>query len=174
METDGLEAGASTQWQEQQLAEAQIALVRAQTKRADQETKLATLQRIVLAEQMCCKLGFGFQTNGKRESLARAAVDAAMLPPGESRDGSLDAAQHLTLRGHTEQQIARLAGEFGKRLKLRRISEGSSLGPTETQDHGREEREVYLHRRQQDRELLASAYEAFKQRPLFPASVPGR
>ena len=48
------------QWREQQLAEAQIALVRAQTKKADQETKLVALQCIVVAEQMCCKLGFGF------------------------------------------------------------------------------------------------------------------
>ena len=96
-----------------------------------------------------------------------------MLPPGESRDGSLDAAQYLTLRGHTEQQIARLAGEFGKWLKARRISEGGSAGPTATQDHGREEREVYLYSRQQDRELLASAYEAFKQRPLFQRVCPG-
>ena len=172
VEAEGLEAGASTQWQEQQLIEAQIALTRAQAKKADQETKLVALQCIALAEQMCCKLGFGFQTNGKYESMARAAVDAAMLPPGESRDGSLDAAQYLTLRGHTEQQIARLAGEFGKWLKLRRLSEGGSLGPTATQDHGSEEREVYLYSRQQDRELLASAYEAFKQRPLFQRVCP--
>ena len=40
------------------------------------------------------------------------------------------------------------------------------------QDHGREEREVYLYSRQQDRELLASAYEAFKQRPLFQRVCP--
>jgi hypothetical protein len=173
VEAEGL-AGAATelQWQEQQLIEAQIALTRAQAKKADQETKLVTLQCVALAQQMCSQLGFGFQTNGKYESMARAAVDAAMLPPGESRDGSLDAAQYLTLRGHTEQQIARLAGEFGKWLKLRRLSEGGSLGPTATQDHGSEEREVYLYSRQQDRELLASAYEAFKQRPLFQRVCP--
>ena len=173
VEAEGL-AGAATelQWQEQQLIEAQIALTRAQAKKADQETKLVTLQCVALAQQMCSQLGFGFQTNGKYESLARAAVDAAMLPPGESRDGSLDAAHYLTLRGHTEQQIARFAGEFGKWLKLRRLSEGGSLGPTATQDHGSEEREVYLYSRQQDRELLASAYEAFKQRPLFQRVCP--
>ena len=65
-------AGAATQWQEQQLAEAQIALVRAQTKKADQETKLVTLQCVALAQQMCSQLGFGFQTNSKYESMARA------------------------------------------------------------------------------------------------------
>ena len=65
-----------------------------------------------------------------------------------------------------------MAGEFGKCLQARRISEGGSAGPTATQDHGRQEREVHLYSRQQDRELLASAYEAFKQRPLFQRVCP--
>ena len=59
--------------------------------------------------------------------MARAADAAAMLPPGESRDGTLDAAQHLKRRqaiepiiGHlkTDHRMDRchLKGEQGDRL----------------------------------------------------------
>ena len=58
VEAEGLEAGASAQWQEQQLIEAQIALTRAQVKKAGQETKLVTLQCVALAQQTCSQLGF--------------------------------------------------------------------------------------------------------------------
>jgi hypothetical protein len=76
-------AAKQIQWREHQLTEARIALTRAQARKVEQETKLVTLQCAALAEQMCCKLGF--PTSGKCELIARAAVDAVLLPAERRR-----------------------------------------------------------------------------------------
>ena len=156
-----------------ELALAQIARERAQTtalmaqaKKDDAKGKLAHLQGMELARQM--RDAHGFTTNPRYQELARGAVNAAMLPPGESPDGMLDAAQYLhQVQGHNEEEVGRLAGEFGKWLKQRRLQERGEVAPTTTQDWGPEEREVHLYHREKDRVFLAASYTAFKERPLF-------
>ena len=161
------------EWRELQLVDAKTALVRAETRKMEQESKLLTLQGIALAQQVSAQMGFGFETNVKYQAMVRAAVDAAMLPPGKSPSSGLDAAEYLRLHGHTEHQIACLAGELGKWFKLRRISEGRDTS-TSTQDFGpaREEREIYIYDRLEDRDFLASAFKAFQERPLYKRVCP--
>ena len=55
VEAEGMvvEAAKELRRQEQQSAEAQIALARAQARKADQETKLVALQCVALAQQLC-------------------------------------------------------------------------------------------------------------------------
>ena len=156
-----------------QLVDAKTAVIRAEAKKLEQESKLLTLQGIALAQQVSAQMGFGFETNVKYQAMVRAAVDAAMLPPGKSPNSGLDAAEYLRLHGHTEHQIACLAGELGKWFKLRRISEGRDTG-TSTQGFGPagEEREIYIYDRLEDREFLASAFKAFQQRPLYKRLCP--
>jgi hypothetical protein len=154
-----------------QLVDAKTAHLRAETKKLEQECKLLTLQGIALAQQVSAQMGFGFESNTKYQAMIRAAVDATMLPPGKSPNSGLDAAEYLRLHGHTEQQIACLAGELGKWFKVRRISEGRDAG-TSTQGFGPAEREIYMYDRQEDREFLASAFKAFQQRPLYQRVCP--
>ena len=156
-----------------QLVDAKTAHIRAETKKLEQESKLLTLQGIALAQQVSAHMGFGFETNAKYLAMVRAAVDAAMLPPGKSPGSGLDAAEYLRLQGHTERQIACLAGELGKWFKLRRISEGRDTS-TSTQGFGPagEEREIYMYDRMEDREFLASAFKAFQERPLYQRVCP--
>jgi len=97
---------------QRRLLEVQIEALQAQARREDAEAKHLHLQSVAQAFQLCEQQGF--TRNHRYEGLAREAVNAAMLPPGQSPDGSLDAAQYLQMRGHTPAQIARMAGEFGK------------------------------------------------------------
>ena len=136
----------------------------AQARKDDAEAKRAHLQNVELAMQVGQAQGFG--NNWRYQELARAAVNAAMLPPGESPDGTLDAAEYLKLRGHTPEQIGRMSPEFGKALKAARLKVRGEPAPTATQDYGsdgRIEREVYQYARQADREFLAAVYDEFKE-----------
>ena len=157
-------------WLERQLKELQIQLTRAQLEHVQQGTKKITLELV----ESACRFGQaqGFAANLRYQEQARAAVNAAMLPPGESPDGMLDAAQYLRLQGHSDKEVACLAGELGKWLKLRRVQECGEEAPTTTQDWGSEEREVHLYHRERDRVFLATSYAAFKERPLFARVCP--
>jgi hypothetical protein len=143
----------------------QIEALQAQARREDAEARHLHLQSVAQALQLCEQQGFTM--NPRYEGLAREAVNAALLPPGQSPNGTLDAAQYLEMRGHTPAQIACMAGEFGKALKLARVTLRGQVAPTTTQDWGPEEREIYQYRRQEDREFLAAVYTEFTQRPLY-------
>jgi hypothetical protein len=147
------------------LLEAQIEALQAQAKKDDAEAKYWHLQSAVQAHQVCEQEGMA--RNPRYEGQLREAVNAALLPPGKSPDGSVDAAQYLQLRGHTNAQIARLAGEFGKALKLAKVKLQGQVAPTTTQDWGPEEREIYQYSRQEERAFLAAVYEELQRRPLY-------
>ena len=106
--------------------------------------------------QLCQRFGLSF---------TETAVDA-------TGSGLLDAAEYLRLYGHTDEQIASMAGEFGRWLKLRWSNEGGGANMTSLQSFGGEMREILMYSRQKDREFLAAAYGAFKQRPLFQRVCP--
>ena len=114
----------------------------------------------------------GYMTNPRYQELARNAVNAGMLPPGETPDGMLDAAEYLRLQGHSVRELACLAGEFGKWWKLFKLQETGEVARTTTQDWGPDEREVHLYHMEKDRLFLAASYAAFKQRPLFARVCP--
>jgi hypothetical protein len=154
---------------QRRLLEVQIEASQAQARREDAEAKYLHLQSVAQAFQLCEQQGF--TANPRYEGLAREAVNAAMLPPGQSPNGALDAAGYLEMRGHTPAEIARMAGEFGKALKLARVTLQGQAAPTTTQDWGPEEREIFQYRRQEDREFLAAVYTEFTRRPLYQRVV---
>jgi hypothetical protein len=152
-----------------QLTRAQLDLARAQKVHVQQKTKKLQLESVSLSLQLAHDGGFA---DVRYREVTRAAVNAGMLPPGESLDGMLDAAQYLRLQGHSDKEVACMAGELGKWLKLRRLQECGEEAPTTTQDWGPEEREVHLYHRERDRVFLATSYAAFKERPLFARVCP--
>lgn len=153
-----------------ELLNAKVALTRAETARLLAERKVHTLQGLVVAHQFRDRLSTGLRE--KYDAAVIAAVEDAVLPPGKAAGDFMDAAEYLRVRGHTDEQIGRMAGEFGKLLKLRLSNEGLESDFTNTQHFGGDEREVLLYNRQDHRQLLDSAYEAFKQRPLFQRVCP--
>jgi hypothetical protein len=154
---------------ERQLVELQIQLTRAQLENVQLEKRKLRLENVSLSLQLAHAQGFA---ELRYREQARAAVNEGMLPPGESADGMLDAAQYLRLQGHSDKEVACMAGELGKWLKLRRLQECGEEAPTTTQDWGPEEREVHLYHRERDRVFLATSYAAFKERPLFARVCP--
>ena len=157
-------------WREQRLTEVQIQLAQAQIAHLQQETKKLHIETMDRALQF--GKVHGFTNNIRYLELARNAVNAGMLPPGESPDGMIDAAAYLRTQGHSEMEVARLAGELGKWFKQRRLQESGEVAPTTTQDWGPDEKEVHLYHREQDRLFLATSYAAFKERPLFARVCP--
>jgi hypothetical protein len=154
---------------QQRLQEVQIEALQAQARREDAEAKHLHLQSLAEAHRLC--QAAGFEANLRYNGVLREAINAAMLPPGRRPDESLDAAQYLRMQGHRPREIACMAGEFGKALKLARLRLRGEVAPTTTQDWGQEEREIYQYSRQEDREFLAAVYEEFKQRPLYQRVV---
>ena len=162
VENDDLEA--------RQLVEKDSTMSRIERKKADQDVKFARLQRLEKIGQTIARYGPGMQ--GKFEQAMKAAIEDMLLPPGEDSSNLIDAADWLRIQGHSELEVSRLAGEFGKLLKLRRRNEGGGANFTSSQTFGPDDREVLLYNRVKDREFLASAYEAFKQRPLYQRVCP--
>ena len=96
----------------------------------------------------------------------REATNRALLPAGARADDAVDAAGYLRLRGHSEDEIRRLASEFGRDLKL--ASALLQRGPARrTQDYGSVAKEVETYGLCEDRQLLEACYESFRERPLF-------
>ena len=97
---------------------------------------------------------------------AQRTIDELLLPPGDSLEDYQDAAAILRDRGCTEDQIASLAPELGRDLKLvaqedGRLAQSSEhrFGPARTQ--------VGAYHRIRDRELVETVLESFRQRPLW-------
>ena len=157
-------------WREQCLTEVQIELAQAQIAHLQQETKKLHLETVEKAMQF--GRAQGYMTNPRYQELARNAVNAGMLPPGETPDGMLDAAEYLRLQGHSVKEVACLAGELGKWWKFFKLQETGEVALTTTQDWAPDEREVHLYHMEKDRLFLAASYAAFKQRPLFARVCP--
>ena len=157
-------------WREQCLTELQIELAQAQIAHLQQETKKLHLETVEKAMQF--GQAQGYMTNPRYQELARKAVNAGMLPPGETPDGMLDAAEYLRLQGHSVREVACLAGELGKWWKHFKLQETGEVALTTTQDWGPDEREVHLYHKEKDRLFLAASYAAFKKRPLFARVCP--
>ena len=84
----------------------------------------------------------------------------------ESADDLLDADAILRERGCSQEQISRLAGEFGKDIWLVASSEGRDI-PTKDQQFGTEIRDVKQYRRMADAKLIDDVLASFRQRPLW-------
>ena len=141
-------------------------LVRAQRVQAEQETKLMWLQCVEKAMQMAQTLG---SMDPRYLQLARKAVSAAMVPPGEHPEHMLDALAYLLLQGHNAKEVHDLTCEFAKWLKQRWLQERGKEPETAKESKGSDE---YWYHREKDRLFLAASYAAFKERPLFARVCP--
>jgi hypothetical protein len=108
----------------------------------------------------------GMAHPGYREA-AREAVQAALLPLGQAPGQAVDALEYLKLRGHTDVEVAHLATEFGKALKLAWLKITGRAPTTSTQDFGAVAREIFEYSRQEHRDFLDAVYNEFTKRPLF-------
>ncbi len=81
-------------------------------------------------------------------------------------DEYLDAEAILRERGCSQEQLGRLAGEFGKDLWLVARSEARQI-PTVEKQFGPETREIKQYRRLADARLIDDVFQSFRERPLW-------
>ena len=103
---------------------------------------------------------------------AQKAIDDVLLPQGETVDQYVDAATILLERPYTEDQIARMAGELGKDLKMVADSEGRPAQGNE-QEFGIDRHQVGLYHRVRDASLIEDVLASFKNRPLYSRVMAG-
>ena len=85
----------------------------------------------------------------------------------------MDAAAILKERAHSEQQIARLAGELGKDLKL--VAEHEQICcQSNQQTFGCERSQVGWYHRVRQASLIEDALGSFKQRSLYQSVMTGQ
>jgi hypothetical protein len=84
----------------------------------------------------------------------------------------VDAATILSERAYTGEQIARLAGELGKDLKMVSDNEGRSAQGNE-QEFGTERHQVGLYHRVRDAGLIEDVLLSFKSRSLYSRVMAG-
>ncbi len=104
---------------------------------------------------------------------AQRAIDDVLLPQGETMDQYVDAATILRERACTEEQIARLAGELGKDLKMVAESEGHGGDQSNEQEFGTHRHQVGLYHRVRDAGLIGDVLSSFKHRPLYSRVMAG-
>ena len=114
-----------------------------------------------------CQLAQVINSTSRARLHARAqeAIDDLLLPEGDSRHEYVDAEQILRDRAYTEEQIRRLAGEFGKALKLAALHEEHARQSSE-QRFGADRKQVGRFHRTQDAGLAEDVLAMFRQRDL--------
>lgn len=103
---------------------------------------------------------------------AQRAIDDVLLPQGETMDQYVDAATILRERAYTEDQVARMAGELGKDLKMVADNEGRA-GQGNEQAFGTDRHQVGLYHRVRDASLIEDVLASFKLRPLYSRVMAG-
>jgi len=103
---------------------------------------------------------------------AQKAIDDVLLPAGDAIDQFVDAAMILRERAHTEEQIARLAGELGRDLKMVAVDE-ERIAPSNEQQFGEVRKQVGLYHRIKDASLIAAVLVSFKDRKLYKSVMEG-
>lgn len=108
-----------------------------------------------------------------RDRLAQIAIDR--LDPSEKLPGYVDAADILRERGHTDIEIARLAGEFGRDLLLvaRQDKPVRTYVDAEFGAHGHVDKEIALYHRVDDARMIEDVLASFRQRQLFKRVMAG-
>lgn len=97
------------------------------------------------------------------------------LDPSEKLPGYVDAADILRERGHTDIEIARLAGEFGRDLLLvaRQDKPVRTYVDAEFGAHGHVDKEIALYHRVDDARMIEDVLASFRQRQLFKRVMAG-
>lgn len=106
------------------------------------------------------------------QEAAQRAIDDMLLPLRTIREEYIDAATILKERAYTEEQIDRLASEFGRDLKLVCENEGR-ISQSSEQDFGPESKQIGLYHRTRDATLIEDVLTSFKERPLYQRVMNG-
>jgi hypothetical protein len=128
------------------------------------------LQALGAAYQLAQAIGS--TSSDRLRVAAQQAIDNVLLPSGDTRDQYVDAATILQERAYTWPQIARLAGELGKDLKMLADREGRSA-PSNEQNFGPTRQQVGLYHRIRDAGLIEAALVSFRKRPLYQQTMAG-
>jgi len=102
---------------------------------------------------------------------AEELVKEVTLPGGSSVAHFVDAATYLRERSHTDDNISRLAGEFGKALIFVKERMQINHSCTLPASHGPEEKNIRQYHRRWDAVLLDQTYECFKRGALYQRVV---
>ncbi len=142
------------------------------TRRAELEmAKHSRIQALSAAFQLAQAINSTSQARLLIE--AQKALDNVLLPPGESAEQFVDAAAILRERAHSDDQIARLAGELGKDLKLVAEHEHTCCQSNE-QTFGSERSQVGWYHRVRQASLIEDVLASFKQRSLYQSVMSGQ
>ncbi len=96
----------------------------------------------------------------------RDAVHEVLLPPGQQQIHMIDAAEFLQRKGHGQQEVTRLAGEFGRALK----TASERIGRAATTNHHEfrsGSNDVQMHHTHDDAVFLDTVYRIFQERDLY-------
>ena len=118
----------------------------------------------------------GSSSTARVERTIQQAIDDALLPHGDAPDEYVDAERILIERGHTPQQVSRLAGELGKDLKLVADAEERAPQSREMQfghDAQPVKRQVGLYHRVHDAPMIETVLTSFKARELYTRVLSG-
>ena len=143
-----------------------------ETPRAEvEQAKNSRIQALSAALQLARAINSTSQ--GRLQVEAQKAIDNVLLPLGESAEQFVDAAAILRERAHSEEQIARLAGELGKDLKL--IAEHEQICcQSNEQTFGADRCQVGWYHRVRQASLIEDVLESFKQRSLYHTVMSGQ
>jgi prophage antirepressor-like protein len=114
----------------------------------------------------------GSSSQPRLQTELQKAIDALLLPQGDTPEQYVDAATILQERAYTGEQVARLAGELGKDLKVVSDNEGRSTQGNE-QAFGTERHQVGLYHRVRDASLIEDVLVSFKSRSLYSRVMAG-
>ena len=115
----------------------------------------------------------GSSSKARVERAVQQAIDDVLLPQGDAPDDYVDAERILIERGHTPQQVARLAGELGKDLKL--VADAEERAPqSRERQFGRDKRQVGLYHRVHDAPMIETVLTSFKARELYSRVLSGQ
>ena len=105
------------------------------------------------------------------DQACRNAINDVALPPEWRQQDMIDAAEFLRRRGHTREEVQRLASEFGRALKTAKERLTGELSITNVQSFGSGENGVRMYHAVNEAVCLNTVYEAFTQRELFQRVV---
>ncbi len=116
----------------------------------------------------------GIQLGEGHRKAVENAINEVLLPPGQQQIHMIDAAEFLQRRGHSQQEVTRLASEFGRALK----TASERLGRTATLNHHdfmSGSGDVQMYHAHNDARLLETVYQHFQRARSRPArlSCPG-
>ena len=115
----------------------------------------------------------GSSSRPRLEAEVQKGIDDMLLPRGDTPDQWVDAETILRERGHDDRQIARLASELGKDLKLVALSEERTPVSREGYFGAADRHQVGLYHRVKDAPLIEDVLSSFRRRDVYARVLAG-